>query len=85
MKFDVMIMDICDPIEAGPGIALYEMEFYKFAITKLNPGGVLVTQVHKPASRFRGIQLCLRIEWCRLGAQHHRVLHCDPPNAQARL
>ena len=44
MMFDVIIMDICDPIEAGPGIALYEMEFYKFAITKLTPGGILVTQ-----------------------------------------
>merc|ERR1712086_536722 len=37
-------MDICDPIEAGPGIALYEKEFYDFAITKLTPGGILVTQ-----------------------------------------
>ena len=37
-------MDIADPIEAGPGIALYTQEFYTFAITKLNPGGVLVTQ-----------------------------------------
>eukprot|EP00912_Choanoflagellata_sp_UC4_P000964 UC4_evm3s594 len=43
-KFDVIIMDICDPIEAGPGIALYTKEFYDFAIKKLNPGGVLVTQ-----------------------------------------
>lgn len=43
-KFDVIIMDIADPIEAGPGIALYTEEFYKFAITKLNPGGMLVTQ-----------------------------------------
>merc|ERR1711934_599043 len=44
-KFDVIIMDICDPIEAGPGIALYYKEFYKnCAANKLNPGGVLVTQ-----------------------------------------
>ena len=43
-KFDVIIMDIADPIEAGPGIALYTKEFYDYAITKLNPGGVLVTQ-----------------------------------------
>ncbi|CAE7941831.1 speE, partial [Symbiodinium sp. KB8] len=33
-KFDVIIMDIADPIE----------EFYDFAISKLNPGGVFVTQ-----------------------------------------
>eukprot|EP00658_Telonema_sp_P-2_P080157 TRINITY_DN791_c0_g1_i1.p1 TRINITY_DN791_c0_g1~~TRINITY_DN791_c0_g1_i1.p1 ORF type:complete len:312 (-),score=100.92 TRINITY_DN791_c0_g1_i1:152-1087(-) len=43
--FDVIIMDICDPIEAGPGIALYFQEFYEFARTKaLNQGGLLVTQ-----------------------------------------
>jgi len=44
-KFDVIIMDICDPIEAGPGIALYFEEFYNYARTEaMNPGGVLVTQ-----------------------------------------
>lgn len=42
--FDVIIMDISDPVEAGPGIALYTQEFYQFAVTKLNPGGVFVTQ-----------------------------------------
>jgi spermidine synthase len=45
MKFDVIIMDICDPIEAGPGIAWYELEYYQWAAAnKLNPGGILVTQ-----------------------------------------
>lgn len=44
-KFDVIIMDISDPIEAGPGIALYTKEFYQHALTRLNmPGGVFVTQ-----------------------------------------
>eukprot|EP00656_Telonema_subtile_P055360 TRINITY_DN8536_c0_g1_i4.p1 TRINITY_DN8536_c0_g1~~TRINITY_DN8536_c0_g1_i4.p1 ORF type:complete len:206 (-),score=63.86 TRINITY_DN8536_c0_g1_i4:94-711(-) len=44
-KFDVIIMDICDPIEAGPGIALYFQEFYNFARTEaLTEGGLLVTQ-----------------------------------------
>lgn len=42
--FDVIIMDIADPIEAGPGYVLYTEEFYKFATTKLNAGGVFVTQ-----------------------------------------
>lgn len=43
--FDVIIMDISDPIEAGPGIALYTKEFYEHALTRLNmPGGVFVTQ-----------------------------------------
>jgi len=42
--FDVIIMDISDPIEAGPGIALYTKEFYEHALTRLNEGGVFVTQ-----------------------------------------
>lgn len=42
--FDIIVMDICDPVEAGPGIILYTQEFYKHAKTKLRPGGVLVTQ-----------------------------------------
>lgn len=43
--FDVIIMDISDPIEAGPGIMLYTKEFYKHAITLLRkPNGVFVTQ-----------------------------------------
>jgi len=44
-KFDVIIMDISDPIEAGPGIMLYTKEFYDHALTRLNmPHGVFVTQ-----------------------------------------
>jgi hypothetical protein len=36
--FDVIIMDICDPIEAGPGYRLYTHEFYEFCKTRLNEG-----------------------------------------------
>ena len=43
-KFDVIIMDIADPIEAGPGIALYTKEFYESLEEKLSPGGVFVSQ-----------------------------------------
>ncbi|GMI23808.1 hypothetical protein TrCOL_g8657 [Triparma columacea] len=43
-QFDVVIMDISDPIEAGPGIALYTKEFYDMVASKLSPGGVFVTQ-----------------------------------------
>lgn len=42
--FDVIIMDISDPIEAGPGAMLYTQEFYAHAKTLLNPQGVFVTQ-----------------------------------------
>ncbi|GAB5361283.1 hypothetical protein AAMO2058_000700400 [Amorphochlora amoebiformis] len=44
-KFDVVVMDIADPVEAGPGYKLYTQDFYKHvADKKLNPGGCLVTQ-----------------------------------------
>ena len=45
-QFDVIIMDICDPIEAGPGYKLYTEEFYRFCVEsgRLAPGGMLVTQ-----------------------------------------
>jgi thermospermine synthase len=44
-KFDVIIMDISDPVEAGPGIALYTQEFYRRAAEVLNEEcGVFVTQ-----------------------------------------
>ena len=43
-KFDVIIMDISDPVEAGPGIALYCKEFYDHAVSLLTPHGVFVTQ-----------------------------------------
>jgi thermospermine synthase len=43
--FDVIIMDISDPIEAGPGMMLYTKELYEHALTRLNqPHGVFVTQ-----------------------------------------
>ena len=43
-KFDCVIMDISDPIEAGPGIMLYTKELYEHVVTVLTPGGVFVTQ-----------------------------------------
>jgi thermospermine synthase len=42
--FDVIIMDISDPIEAGPGIMLYTKELYQHAASLLSPNGVFVTQ-----------------------------------------
>merc|ERR1719336_1291254 len=44
LKFDVVIMDICDPVEAGPGIVCYFQEHYDTIKSKMNPGGIFVTQ-----------------------------------------
>jgi len=43
-KFDVIIMDLDDPLEGGPCYQLYTKEFYEMCKSKLAPGGVLVTQ-----------------------------------------
>lgn len=42
--YDVIIMDVSDPIEYGPAEALYNVEFYALVKSKLNVGGVFVTQ-----------------------------------------
>ncbi len=42
--YDVMVLDLVDPIEEGPSYLLYTREFYEICRSKLNPGGVLVTQ-----------------------------------------
>ena len=43
-SFDVMVLDLVDPIEGGPSHLLYTQEFYDIARSKLRPGGILVTQ-----------------------------------------
>ena len=42
--FDVMIMDLVDPLEAGTAYLLYTEEFYRIVKSKLKPGGIMVTQ-----------------------------------------
>ena len=42
--FDVMIMDLVDPLEGGPAYLLYTEEYYNIARARLKPGGILVTQ-----------------------------------------
>lgn len=43
-KFDVIILDLADPLEEGPCVALYTKPFYEMLLTKLTPKGVVVTQ-----------------------------------------
>ena len=43
-SFDVMIMDLVDPLEGGPAYLLYTEEYYEIARARLNSGGILVTQ-----------------------------------------
>ena len=43
-SFDVIVLDLVDPIEEGPSYLLYTREFYSIARKSLKPGGILVTQ-----------------------------------------
>lgn len=42
--YDVIILDVTDPVEWGPAIKLYTKEFYEIAERKLVSDGILVTQ-----------------------------------------
>lgn len=43
-KYDVIILDLPDPLEDGPCWRMYTKEFYDFLLTRMNPHGILVTQ-----------------------------------------
>ncbi len=43
-RFDVVILDLTDPMEEGLARLLYTEEFYGMVATRLRPGGVLCTQ-----------------------------------------
>lgn len=42
--FDVMVLDLVDPMEAGPAYRLYTQEFYRMANDRLADNGALVVQ-----------------------------------------
>lgn len=42
--FDVIVLDLADPVEAGPAFPLWTKEYYETCSSKLAPNGVLVTQ-----------------------------------------
>jgi spermidine synthase len=43
-QFDIVIVDVPDPLEAGPAYMLYTEEFYAAVRSCLAPGGLMVTQ-----------------------------------------
>eukprot|EP01098_Paradermamoeba_levis_P016097 TRINITY_DN847_c0_g1_i1.p1 TRINITY_DN847_c0_g1~~TRINITY_DN847_c0_g1_i1.p1 ORF type:complete len:337 (+),score=127.21 TRINITY_DN847_c0_g1_i1:43-1011(+) len=44
MKFDVIISDLCDPVEEGPAYLCYTQKFYETMKTKMNEGAILAVQ-----------------------------------------
>ena len=43
-QFDVMIMDLVDPLEGGTAYLLYTEEYYRIISDRLAPGGLMATQ-----------------------------------------
>ncbi|MBM3944522.1 MAG: polyamine aminopropyltransferase [SAR202 cluster bacterium] len=43
-KFDLVIVDVPDPLEAGPAWQLFTREFYQLIKRRLNPDGMMVAQ-----------------------------------------
>jgi thermospermine synthase len=43
-SYDVIILDLADPVDDGPCYQLYTDSFYEMCKTKLTKGGILVTQ-----------------------------------------
>ena len=43
-RFDIAIIDVPDPLEAGPAYLLFTQEFYRSLRSRLNPGGIMVAQ-----------------------------------------
>ena len=43
-KFDVIIMDLTEPVEGGPSLKLFSVEFYSILKNKLNKNGIVVVQ-----------------------------------------
>ena len=43
-SFDVAIIDVPDPLEEGPALMLFTVEFYRLLRSRLNPGGIMVAQ-----------------------------------------
>ena len=43
-RFDAIIIDVPDPLEAGPAYLLFTQEFYRLVRDRLRDGGVMVSQ-----------------------------------------
>ena len=44
VPFDIVIIDVPDPLEGGPAYLLYTVEFYELVRSRLAPGGLMVAQ-----------------------------------------
>jgi spermidine synthase len=43
-RYDIVLIDLVEPLEAGPAYLLYTKEFYQIVKSKLNAGGIMCVQ-----------------------------------------
>lgn len=43
-SFDVIVVDVTDPLAGGPSYRIFTREFYQIARARLNPGGLIAVQ-----------------------------------------
>jgi len=48
-RYDVIILDLSEPVDDGPSYMLFTQEFYRLCRDRLNPGGLVVTQAGCPS------------------------------------
>ena len=48
-RYDVIILDLSEPVGDGPSYLLFTKEFYELCRDRLNPGGVVITQAGCPS------------------------------------
>ena len=72
-KFDIIIMDLTDPLEEGPAQRLYTREFYRAAYRVLTGDGMIVTQAtstYYSIYCFAAIFRTIKDSFCRAGGYH---------------
>jgi len=68
-EFDVVIVDLTDPLEGGPSYLLYTEEFYKIVRSRLSEKGVFATQATSPVHNtlsFQSIKLTVSQVFARV-------------------
>ena len=51
-RYDVILVDVSDPLEAGPAVMLYTREFYELVRDRLLPGGIAATHAGPTGPEF---------------------------------
>jgi spermidine synthase len=72
-RFDVIAVDGTDPI--GPGVALFEEDFYRRAAAALRPGGIYVQQIESPFYSIRPGDMAFDLSFEEIVARARRVFN----------